>query len=337
MIYDDKKLDTALKTINECNILYFYSTDDFLLDNAVKKVQKAIGTDGEITKIDGPVPNIETLAEALGVVSFFGGRRIIILDKISPSEMTDDDVNDLCNLILNADGTLVVVTTLFKDDKAKITKKAKQIQQTAEKKGISADFVLPNQRDTFAYLTQLAQELNTKISSSAASQLVDFCGMDLMRLKSEVEKLAALCGYTEILPEHILRISTKNIEADVFQMIDFVTTKNTKKAFEKLSQLIYLQNEPIAITAALSGSFIDMYRVKCGSEKNIGYAQVFKEMGYKGNDYRLKKALERANKYSTKQLGKIIQILFKLDIDLKSSKIDNIVLLQTALAQCIIT
>ncbi|MEG2053847.1 MAG: DNA polymerase III subunit delta, partial [Oscillospiraceae bacterium] len=226
MIYDDKKLDTALKTINECNILYFYSTDDFLLDNAVKKVQKAIGTDGEITKIDGPVPNIETLAEALGVVSFFGGRRIIILDKISPSEMTDDDVNDLCNLILNADGTLVVVTTLFKDDKAKITKKAKQIQQTAEKKGISADFVLPNQRDTFAYLTQLAQELNTKISSSAASQLVDFCGMDLMRLKSEVEKLAALCGYTEILPEHILRISTKNIEADVFQMIDFVTTKN---------------------------------------------------------------------------------------------------------------
>lgn len=60
-------------------------------------------------------------------------------------------------------------------------------------------------------------------------------------------------------------------------MVRLVTARNKTRAMAKLSQLLELQNEPIAIAAALSGSFVDMYRVKCGAAAHRNYAAVHKD------------------------------------------------------------
>ena len=99
------------------------------------------------------------------------------------------------------------------------------------------------------------------MSPGAASELVERCGTDLFALESELSKLAAVADYGEITPELIAQMGTQSIEADVFEMVRLVTARNKTRAMAKLSQLLELQNEPIAIAAALSGSFVDMYRV----------------------------------------------------------------------------
>lgn len=66
-------------------------------------------------------------------------------------------------------------------------------------------------------------------------------------------------------PALVQQMGTLNIEADVFEMVRFVTANQLPRALHKLSQLLALQNEPIAVTAALSGTFIDMYRMKLGA------------------------------------------------------------------------
>ncbi len=71
-------------------------------------------------------------------------------------------------------------------------------------------------------------------------------------------------------------------------MVRLVTARNKTRAMAKLSQLLELQNEPIAIAAALSGSFVDMYRVKCGAAAHRNYAAVHKDFSYRGSDYRLR-------------------------------------------------
>ena len=116
-------------------------------------------------------------------------------------------------------------------------------------------------------------------------------------------------------------------------MMRFVTAKNKQYAFQKLNQLLELQNEPIAIAAALSGSFIDMYRVKCGAASRKNYAAVHKDFGYRGSDYRLRKSGETASRYTLAQLAAILELLERLDAALKSSAADKSVLLQTALCE----
>ena len=57
------------------------------------------------------------------------------------------------------------------------------------------------------------------------------------------------------------------------------------------------------------GSYVDLYRVKLGASKRKSYAAVFKDFGYKGSDYRLKRSAETASHYTLGQLETCLQVL----------------------------
>ena len=97
--------------------------------------------------------------------------------------------------------------------------------------------------------------------------------------------------------------------------------------------LLRLQQEPIAITGAMIGSYVDLYRVKLGASKRKSYAAVFKDFGYKGSDYRLKRSAETASHYTLPQLEACMQILLELDKSLKSQPVSAQTLLETALCR----
>ena len=66
-------------------------------------------------------------------------------------------------------------------------------------------------------------------------------------------------------------MGTVSLEADVFEMIRMITAKNATGACKKLQTLLRLQQEPIAITAAMIGSYVDLYRVKLGATKRKNF------------------------------------------------------------------
>ena len=61
-------------------------------------------------------------------------------------------------------------------------------------------------------------------------------------------------------------------------MIRMITAKNATGACKKLQTLLRLQQEPIPITAAMIGSYVDLYRVKLGAAKRKSYNTVFKDL-----------------------------------------------------------
>ena len=89
-----------------------------------------------------------------------------------------------------------------------------------------------------------------------------------------------------------------------------------------MQTLLRLQQEPIAITAAMIGSYVDLYRVKLGAAKRKSYSTVFKDFGYKGSDYRLKRSAETASHYTLPQLEACMQVLLELDKSLKSQPVN---------------
>ena len=66
---------------------------------------------------------------------------------------------------------------------------------------------------------------------------------------------------------------------------------------------------------------------------SLGRVYLNKEFGYKGSDYRLKKSLEAAIRYTLPQLERCLEILMELDKGLKGSPVSSTVLLQTALCR----
>ena len=112
-----------------------------------------------------------------------------------------------------------------------------------------------------------------------------------------------------------------------------ITAKNATGACKKMQTLLRLQQEPIAITAAMIGSYVDLYRVKLGAAKRKNYSTVFKDFGYKGSDYRLKRSAETASHYTLGQIENCMQVLLELDQSLKSQPTDDQILLETALCR----
>ncbi len=335
MILHEANLKKAFETIGSYNVFYYFSTEEYLARQYGEKTVTLLmrEMDAETTTVEGPVPSIEEIVAAAGTISMFGTKRIVEITQIEPASMTEADISALCDLMQSLENAVLVLTTVFKDDKAKTTKKAKQLIAAAEKTGLVAELLKPQMQDAKRFVSETAKDLNTELSPSAATALLDRCGTDFFLLENEIAKLAAASGYSEITPQLISAMGTKNIEADVFEMVRFVTAKQPARALSKLAQLIDLQNEPIAITAALAGAFIDMYRVKCGMAAKHNYAAVFKDFSYRGSDYRLKKSTESAAAYTKQQLAAIVEILLDLDRALKSSAANSVALLQTALCE----
>ena len=334
MLYSEQKRNAALQ--NGAPVFYFYSTDPFLARSAADKTAAAlVDQGGETTRLDGPSPTVEEIVMAAGTISFFGTRRVVELPALQPSAYTDKDMNAVCDTLKSAENAVFVIYSVLPEERGKIKlgKQAKKLAETCEALGYAAEISRPGPQEIRRLLRERAEKQGTALPENAAAALLERCGQDLFLLENEVDKLAAASGYTQISPALVAEMGTLDLEADVFEMVRHVTARNPSKACEKLETLLRLQNEPIAITAALIGSYVDMYRVKAGQQKKKAYGQVHKDFGYKGSDFRLKKSSETAARYTPAQLARCLEILAELDKSLKGSPVGGDILLQAALCQ----
>lgn len=335
MIYHEANIIKLLEKPLNYDVYYYFSTEEYLARRYAEKTLALLQQDGdpEFTQIEGPVPDVGEAVAAMGTISMFGTRRIVYMPLVEPTAMPEADLKALCDLCRSLENSILVLTTVFKDDKAKNSKKAKQLITTCEDTGLVAEFLKPQIIDAKRFAQDCAARLGASLSPTGAAALLDRCKTDYFLLENEIAKLAAASGYGEISQQLIAQMSAQSIEADVFEMVRDVTGRRTARALAKLQKLFDLQNEPIAISAALSGAFVDMARVKAGAKKKKSYAVVFKDFEYKGKDFRLKKASENAAGYTQAQLRAALDVLSELDEKLKSSPVSGEVLLQAALCE----
>ena len=217
--------------------------------------------------------------------------------------------------------------------KTKLGKQAQKLQAQCKAIGYTEELAKPRPFELKNLMMERAKAQGATLPDGAATALLERCGEDPFLLENEVDKLCALSGYQTVSASMVAEMGTVSLEADVFEMIRMITAKNATGACKKLQTLLRLQQEPIAITAAMIGSYVDLYRVKLGAAKRKNYNAVHKDFGYKGSDYRLKRSAETAAHYTLPQLEACLQVLLELDQSLKSQPVAAQTLLETALCR----
>ncbi len=320
-----------------CPVYYFYSSERYLVRQFVSGVTRllASGEDEETTILDGATPEIEQLIMAAGTISFFGTRRVVVLPEIDPAAYSDKDLDALCDTLASLENAVVVLGSVFDIErgKLKLGKRAQKLIAQVKKLGYAEELAKPKPYELKMMMIERAKEQGATLPEGAASALLERCGEDPFLLENEVDKLCALSGYQTVTASMVAEMGTVSLEADVFEMIRMITAKNATGACKKLQTLLRLQQEPVAITAAMIGSYVDLYRVKLGAAKRKNYSAVFKDFGYKGSDYRLKRSAETASHYTLGQLETCMQVLLDLDKSLKSQPVDDQILLESALCR----
>ena len=294
-----------------CPVYYFYSTERYLVRQAVNAAVRILSADSDedATVLDGAAPEIEGLIMAAGTISFFGTRRVVVLPEVDPGAYGAKDLDELCSTLASLENAVVVLGSVFplERNKLKAGKSAQKLIAQCKAIGYVEELAKPRPFELKAMMIDRAKAQGTSLPDGAAAALLERCGEDPFLLENEVDKLCALSGYQTVTAAMVADMGTVS--------------------------LLRLQQEPIAITAAMIGSYVDLYRVKLGAARKKNYSTVFKDFGYKGSDYRLKRSAETASHYTLGQIEACLQVLLELDQSLKSQPVEEQILLETALCR----
>ena len=179
-------------------------------------------------------------------------------------------------------------------------------------------------------LISSAAKKNCSLSKDVAGYMISLVGEDMSTLQNELNKVCAFANSGEITKKHIDETVIVSVEAKIFNLSRMIAKGEADNAFETLSNLFKLREEPVMILGVLSKAYVDMYRVKAAKEKGISYtnlATLF-PASYKNKNFILDNASRDGANYSVAQLKNALSILSDTDRRLKSTGEDGKIVLE---------
>lgn len=156
------------------------------------------------------------------------------------------------------------------------------------------------------FITKMIEERGLSADPKAIAMLLEYIGVDLSRMYSEIEKLStALPPGAKVTPEAVERHIGVNREYNAWELTDALATKNAVKAFRIAD---YFRNNPkstplVLVIGSVFGFFADLltaYYVPGGTDDGIMKALKL------SNPYALKRIHQGMSCYNAVQVVEII-------------------------------
>ena len=177
----------------------------------------------------------------------------------------------------------------------------------------------------------IAQEEGVEFERGAAEDLAEFVAADLMRLKTEIDKLATYAAEKKVIGRadvSALVISEKT--TTVWELADLLASRQGKKALDFLDRLLRDGEEPLSLLGAMAW----MYRKLIEASEVQGAAngwQAARSLGMRPEQAEL--ALQNARKISKPRLLAGLHALRNADDRLKGSGAEPRTVMEFLVAQ----
>ena len=178
----------------------------------------------------------------------------------------------------------------------------------------------PNQRlaAAVAFARTIGNEEDVEFEKGAAEDLAEFVAADLMRLKTEIVKLATHAGEKEFISRNdvsSLVISEKT--TTVWELADLLAARKSAKALEFLDRLLRDGEEPLPMVGAMAWMYRKLIEASEVKGATNGY-QAARALGMRPEQAEL--ALQVSRKIPKAQLLAGLSALQKADDRLKGGK-----------------
>ena len=151
---------------------------------------------------------------------------------------------------------------------------------------------------------------------------LDRVGNNPLIIQNEINKIKIYKNKDKnITDKDIINLTNKNIDIDIFKLIDYIVQKNKEKAIELYYEMLKINEEPIKIIVILANQFRIMYQSKELLKK--GYSEKDIASILKIHPYRVKLAIQNSRNYSSKTLLEYLNNLADIDIGIKTGKLNK--------------
>ena len=186
------------------------------------------------------------------------------------------------------------------------------------------------------FLIAYAEKRGCTLSPELARSIIRSCGTELYRLTNEMEKI---CAYTEsgnIGMDTVELVSSRSSETVIYRMTGALTALDFDQAYHLLDLLLFQREEPVTLLAAISSSYVDLYRARAALESGVNAMTLTGALDYRGMDFKMKYAMQDCRKYTFQQLGEILKCLYDADRELKGTRADGRTVLEKTIAKILL-
>lgn len=303
-------------------ICVIYGDEKFLMERkleALKKQYQCNDTNMNYTMYQGDDCSMEEVYEDLLTPSFFQEKKMVVLKNppfiINKKVKQEEKEINIFLECLNQDNEhciFVVFCSEKLDERKKIVKELRKKAHFFEIEKVDHYKLAATARSGF-------RNRDAVVDDDALDLLLSRVGNNLIEVRNEIEKL---CLYSKHITEEIVnKLVSKPLEENVFDLTSAIVQKDRQKMFAIYKDLMILKEEPIKLIVLIANQARLIYQVRLLDRKGYQDKEIAKILSI--NPYRLKYIRKEGNDFDLNDLLKCLDDLSKLDIQIKTGKMDK--------------
>ena len=314
------------------NCYIFCGADEKLIKEYVAFITQNVLSENfmdlNYSKFDGSKTDFETISDACETMPFMSDKKVVVVYRASFLDDTSGnkksgDLKSKNFVLLNeylsnpSPHCILIIYYTFLSDREKPSNKIKKLDKKAcviKVDKLRGELLQKKCRNLF-------ESAGTKIGKA---ELTLFCGnvdnnMDI--IVNEIEKLVSFTEGRDITKEDILAMLPQKSENDIFNLVDYLSAKNIKRALDILNELIYKGEKIPLILFMIGRQFNLLFNIKLGIDGGKSKEVLASELRL--HPYICEKMISQSMKFTIKALKRNIELCVDTEKTLKSTSTDD--------------
>ena len=312
------------------NLYLFYGEEAYKRRYYKELLKKAVagGNTMNLSEYEGKDIDWQAVYDTSQTLPFFADKRLLIIENSGkfkagkasgeegePAEKTGS--NDLLERIVsNVPETTCLA--FFEENAAK----NKRIFKLIAKNGTVCECGQDTEEVLIGWLARGFSAAGKKVRKSTLELLTGRVGLDYDLLRREFEKIVSFVGDREVIEDaDILAISSEVAESRIFDMLQAMCEKNTRKVLVKYRDLLANREAPLYILAMLRMQMRTMLQVAELYEKRMNSREISREVGKPS--FAVDRLIRCLRYFSIEQIEHMLDAIAETDRRCKSGDIQD--------------
>ncbi|MFZ3102623.1 MAG: DNA polymerase III subunit delta [Desulfitobacteriaceae bacterium] len=321
-----QRIMEAVKQQTVPAIYLWYGEDRFLLWQALLELKKyylmgdSSGSGIEIISAKDTSPaDIVTMANT---VSFFQRRLVVVEDAPYFQDGQSEELDPFQIYFANPNPDTCLLFLVGK------VHKGRKFYKALEKVGTICEFSTPKRPHEWeAWVLSELQSRGKSMASQTLPFFLDWAGHRPGVLSQELDKLVVYVGEKSVITEGDIRgVTTRTVEANVFDMLDAVAGRRVDLALQKLYEVLR-EEHPLKVLTLLVRQARLLLGANVWRRRGENVAGLTSALGIKSS-YEAQKIWVQSQKIPENRLAKALEECLKTEIALKTGGGDPLILIE---------
>ena len=329
------QLKQQIKNKDLGRLYVFHGEEVFLLNHYLGQMKKLLLDDltesFNFTRLTNETFQLQTFADAVEAMPMMAEATFVQVDDVDFFKFPEAERDKMREILSDIPQWCTVLFT-YETAEWKPDKRFKKLWEAVEENALIVDFQKQDQRDLIAWVQRHFLARKKRIQPELCAYLIDITGGTMTALSSEIDKICAYSGADEIKKTDIDAVTEPVLDAVVFQMTDLLSAGRYDQAFQKLQQLLKMQEEPILILGAVGSHFRRLSTARTLLD-NGRPASELQKLCAPMPDFAARKTMDAARRFRPEFLRKAAGLVLETDHKMKTSFDENERLLELLILQ----